>query len=47
MEDFPCLSAEERRVVMGNVKEVDRFCQGVYIGPGSSYSLAECVRVKH
>ena len=31
MEDFPCLSAEERRVVVGNVKEVDRFCQGSWI----------------
>lgn len=32
--------------MVGNVREVDRFCQGVYIGPGSRYSLAECLRVK-
>ena len=44
MEEFPWLSPQERRAVLGRHRLVDRFCQGVYIGPGSNKTLLQCLR---
>ena len=30
---------------MRKAKAVDRFCQGIYIGPGSSQSIVQCCKV--
>ena len=43
MEEFPRLSPLERRAVLGRHRLVDRFCQGVYIGPGSNKTLLQCL----
>ena len=45
LEDYPDLSSEERTCVMRKAKAVDRFCQGIYIGPGSSQSIVQCCKV--
>ena len=47
LEDYPHLKAEERSSVMKKSKAVDRFCQGVYIGPGSSQTVVHCMKVKN
>ena len=46
MEEFPWLSPQERRSVLARHKLVDRFCQGVYIGPGSNKTLLQCLVVR-
>ena len=44
-EDFPSFNADDRQAIKRNSPAVDKFCQGVYIGPGSDQSLVKCMTV--